>query len=146
MLTKLNGNYSCGNKNRFHHSILLNSWKKIQMHFLKLHGIQFNKCSYHAFSNYGVKWKITAKKQKCLNNLNCCLLGDTLHMKFQRILTFHPTIKYIFCNYGVILQIYEKIQTNKCLQNSARARHADTATLYATWTKTIQFSQNLKKL
>ena len=95
------------------------------MHFFKLHGVQFNKCSYHAFSNYGVKIKIYGKIQKYSNNLNRCVFGDTLHIKFQRISAFRTTTKYIFSNYGVILQIYEKIQTNRCLQNSARARRTD---------------------
>ena len=77
--------------------------KNIQMHFFKLHGVQFNKYSYHAFSNYGVKMKIYGKIKKYSNNLNRCVFGDTLHIKLQRISAFRTTTKYIFSNYGVIL-------------------------------------------
>ena len=56
--------------------------------------------------------KIYGKIQKYSNNLNRCVFGDTLHIKFQRIPAFRTTTKYIFSNYGVILQIYEK-NTNK---------------------------------
>ena len=64
MLTKLNANYFCQNTKKIQYSKLLNICKNIQMHFFKLHGVQFNKCSYHAFSNYGVKMKIYGEIRK----------------------------------------------------------------------------------
>ena len=81
--------------------------------------------------------KIYGKIQKYSNNLNRFVFGDTLHIKFQRISAFRTTTKYIFSNYGVILQVYEKIQTNICPQNSGKTRHADATKIYTICTKTI---------
>ena len=61
------------------------------MHFFILHVFQFNKCSYHVFSNYGVKMKIYGEIIKKSNNLNRRVLGDTLQIKFQWILAFRTT-------------------------------------------------------